>query len=78
MIINFYICCDVIIKLHTKFTIIIIKIKFSIMSIDILVKYFIEFVDIDIINDIFCIKILIIFLTVVTKMNHIFYFSFIN
>ena len=48
------------------------------MSIDIIVKYFTEFVDIDIINDIFCIKILIIFLTVVTKMNDIFYFSFIN
>ena len=64
MIINFYICCVIIIKLYSKFTINIIKIKFFIMSSDIIVKYFIEFIDIDIINDIFCVKTFIIFLTI--------------
>ena len=53
--INFYICRVIIIKLYFKFTINLVKIKFFIMSSDIIVKFFIEFVDSDIINDIFCI-----------------------
>ena len=54
MIINLYICCVIIIKLYSKFTINIVKIEFFIISRDIIIKYFIEFVDFDIINDIFC------------------------
>ena len=64
MINNFYICCVIIIKLYSKFTINIIKIKFFIMSSDVIVKYFMEFVDIDIINGLFCVKTFIIFLTI--------------
>ena len=48
MMINFYICCAVIIKLYFKFTINIRKIKFFIMSSDIIVKNFIEFINIDV------------------------------
>ena len=53
MIINFFICCVIIIKMYSKFTINLRKIKIFIMSSDIIVKYFIEFIDIDIINSIF-------------------------
>ena len=64
MIIIFCICCVIIIKMYYKFTINILKIKFFIMSSDIIVKYFIELIDIDIVNGIFCVKTFIIFLTI--------------
>ena len=38
---------------------------------DIVIKYFIEFVDFDIINDIFCIKTFIIFIAVEAEISHI-------
>ena len=38
---------------------------------DIIIKYFIEFVDFDIINDIFCIKTFINFFAVVAELSHI-------
>ena len=71
MIINLYVCFVIIMKLYFKFTINIVKIKFFIMSSDIIIKYFIEFIDFDIINDIFCIKTIIIFIAVVAEMSRI-------
>ena len=64
MIIKFYICSIIIINFYFKFTINIIKIKFFVMSSDILIEYFIKFIDIDIINDIF------IIIAQITKVHH--------
>ena len=41
------------------------------MSRDIIIKYFVEFVDFDVINDIFCIKTFIIFIAVIAEISPI-------
>ena len=69
MIVNFDSCFDIVIKLYFKYTINIINIKFFIMNMDIIVKFFINFVNINIINNILDLK---TFLFLITKMNHYF------
>ena len=71
MIINFYICLVIFIKLYFKVAINIVKIEFFIMSRYIIVEYFIEIINIDIINDVFCIKTFIIFIALVAELSPI-------